>query len=159
MRKICLSLLLLAPIPAFADCRSTTVLSCPIGKKQLEVCLDHGTASYSFGPKSRPELALSQPLRDIGYQPWSGVGRAMWDAVTFRNDDTEYTVWTSFDRLEPGAVWEGGVTVERGGQTLAELRCAKGSVAGDLYAVMEAKQAAGQCWDRDSFAWLNTPCP
>ena len=53
----------------------------------------------------------------------------------------------------PVRLYELSVTLQ------ASLTCARGSVAGDLYPVMEAKQAAGQCWNRDAFRWQDQPCP
>ena len=158
MRRLALTLALCLPSAALA-CPGDLLLSCPIGKKRLELCLDDATLTYSFGPAGRPELVLPTPIRDAAYQPWSGVGRAMWDAVSFQNKDITYEVWTSFDRLDETAVWEGGVNVLRGDALQASLTCAKGSVAGDLYPVMEAKLAAGQCWNRDAHHWQDQPCP
>jgi hypothetical protein len=89
MRALVLILALtLLPLPALAQCPGQELLSCPIGKKQLELCLDADGVSYSFGPKGRPEITLATAIRDTDYQPWSGVGRAMWDAVRFTNQGT-----------------------------------------------------------------------
>jgi hypothetical protein len=160
MRALVLILALtLLPLPALAQCPGQELLSCPIGKKQLELCLDADGVSYSFGPKGRPEITLATAIRDTDYQPWSGVGRAMWDAVRFTNQGTTYEVWTSLDRMAENAGWEGGVNVLKGEEMLASLTCAPGSVRGDLGDIFDAKTDAGQCWNFDSFAWQDTPCP
>lgn len=160
MRRAALALLFYAlPAAATAACPGTIVLSCPIGKKQLEVCASSQTATYSFGPTGRPELTITTPYADLYYQPWSGVGRAMWDAVTFENNGTGYEVWTSLDRLEGNSQWEGGVNVLKGGKSIAQLTCAPGTAEGDLSAISEGKYAAGQCWNFDHFAWQDAPCP
>lgn len=156
---VVLTLALLGPGTASAACAGLDVLSCPVGKKQLDLCLTGEGLTYSFGPKGRPELVMTDPIRKVDYQPWSGVGRSIWDAVRFFNKGVSYEVWTSLDRLDENAVWEGGVIVSKGGETLAELQCARGSVRTDLYAVYEAKLVAGQCWNREMFAWQAAPCP
>jgi hypothetical protein len=120
---------------------------------------DADGVSYSFGPKGRPEITLTSAIRDTDYQPWSGVGRAMWDAVRFTNQGTTYEVWTSLDRMAENAGWEGGVNVLKGEELLASPTCAPGSVRGDLGDIFDAKIDAGQCWNFDSFAWQDAPCP
>lgn len=158
MRALTL-LLALLPLPAFAQCPGAEVLSCPIGKKQLELCLTGESVTYSFGPAGKPEMQITTAITDTAYQPWSGVGRAMWDAVSFTNKGTTYEVWTSIDRLDPQAVWEGGVNVLKNGNPITSLECAKGTVRSDLTEIFAAKESAGQCWNFDSFAWQQAPCP
>lgn len=139
-------------------CEGTRLLSCPIGRKELDLCLTTTALRYSFGPAGAPELVLTTPIAEAAYQPWSGVGGSIWDAVAFPHRDITYEVWTSLDRNDPGAIWQGGVNVLQGESLLAELTCAPGTVQGDLTAIFTAKEAAGQCWSHDAFRWQTT-CP
>lgn len=158
MRRALLCLALCAPATAFAACPGEVLLSCPIGKKQLDLCLTSSAVTYSFGPRGAPELVLSSPLTEAAFQPWPGVGSAIWDAVSFTNKGTTYEVWTSLDRNTPNAVWEGGVNVLKGEALVAQLTCAPGTVQGELSAIFAAKEAAGLCWSHESFRW-QTACP
>jgi len=153
-------LLAVLPLPALACPQGESLLSCPIGKKDLTVCLTDGAVSYSFGPKAAPELTLSSAISDAAYTPWPGVGSAMWDTLAFANKDITYEVWTSVER-DPDSLrgYQGGVNVLRGETVLAQLTCAEGSVKGDMYAVFEAKEAAGQCWNHGDQTWQMAPCP
>ncbi len=74
------------------------LLSCPIGKKQLELCLTSQSLTYSFGPRGAPEITLTDAIRDVAYSPWPGVGGYIFDSVTFTNRGTSYEVWTSLER-------------------------------------------------------------
>ena len=148
----------LIPATSFAACQGQTVLSCPIGKKQLEVCLHGGTATYSFGPKGRAELTLSSPIETLDYTPWNGIGRSIWEAVAFHNDGVSYEVWASVDRMADNPIYEGGVNVLRGDALVAQLSCDKGSKVSDLDPLYQAKRAAGQCWNHETFEW-GPPCP
>lgn len=61
--------------------------------------------------------------------------------------------------MDPQAIWEAGINVLQGDKTLAQLTCDQGSVRGDLAQVFELKQATGQCWNHERFAWQAGPCP
>lgn len=148
--------------PAFAACPDTTetAFACTFssGSKAVDVCHNAETVSYAFGrPGRTPELSLSVPMTQVEYQPWPGIGRAIWETVTFRSGDVSYTVFGNIDRpVEEGTDPEvtGGIEVRRGEAVLATLRCDPGSVSfayGDgLY---DAKTAAGQCWDPGTEVW------
>ena len=158
--RIAALILALLPLPAFAQCPGgTEVFSCPAGKKIIEVCTLNGAVTYSYGPKGKPDLSLSVPLQDADYTPWPGVGRAIWDSMAFHNEGYTYEVWASYDKLDQNAVWEGGVNVLKGEALQAQVSCNKGSVAGDLSGLINAKEAIGQCWNTNSFAWQTAPCP
>jgi hypothetical protein len=159
MRAIVLAFALLAPTAAFAACPGETLLSCPTGGKQLELCLNGDSLTYSFGPKGAPELTLTKKVRDVTYNPWPGVGSAIWDSVVFNNGEIAYEVWTSFERDPDNTLTEGGVNVLNGEELVATLTCAKGSVEKDLMRVWEAKEAAGQCWNFEKIVWQDAPCP
>ncbi len=159
MRSLVLSLALLAPSAALAACPGEILLSCPIGKKHLELCLTPQSLTYSFGPKGAPEITLTDAIRDVVYNPWPGVGSAIWDSVVFTNRGTAYEVWTSFDRDPENTVTEAGINVLDGEDLLAELACERGSVTNDLSRLWDAKEAAGQCYNREIQLWQDGGCP
>lgn len=145
-------------LPAAATCPGESLFRCEIGSKRLEVCLEGQSVTYRFGPDGRPEMELTTPLRQTAYQPWPGVGRAIWEAVSFTNRGTTYEVWTSFDRLDPEARPEGGVNVMNGDALAAQLDCRPGSMTAGLDRLYGAKEAIGQCWNRERQAWTAAPC-
>ncbi len=158
LAAIPLVLAAMPPAAARAACAGEVLLSCPIGRKHLELCLTPEAVLYSFGPRGNPELALAVPIADAAYQPWPGVGSAIWDSVQLFNNDITYEVWTSIDRNDPAARWEGGINVLKGEAMQAQLTCAAGSVGNDLTAIFAAKEVAGQCWSFDNLRW-QTACP
>lgn len=149
-------LLFLLTAPAHAACPGDTVSSCRIGAKVLEVCHAEGALTYAFGPEGRPELTIAQPLDTAAYTPWPGIGRAIWDSLTFTNQGTTYEVWTSFDRMDEAAQLEGGVNLLEGETVLATLACDRGSVSTSLDMVSELKAGIGQCWDFDAKVWTSS---
>ena len=151
---LCLSL----PAPAAAACQGENLFQCQIGKKDLEVCRTGSAVSYSFGPKGKAEMQIATALSELDYQPWPGIGRAMWEAVSFHNGGVSYEVWSSFDRLDENAQLEGGVNVIKGGKTVASLTCNKGSVEAGLDLLYGAKEGIGQCWSRETHSWTPGPC-
>ncbi len=169
MRVLPIMVLVVAACPAFADCPigQEEFMSCNIenSKNVLSVCFDDTNAYYSFGPQGRsPDLALSEPIEMIDYTPWPGVGRAIWESLTFRNDEYSYTVVAGFDRMFGDETEEdhptphfGEVQVKRDGETLVNLSCERGRTAfawtPDIY---EAKEAAGYEWDDRNQLWFKT---
>lgn len=156
MRFVLASLFLTLGISqAHAHChqRSATVLTCTIdqGAKQLEVCLDGEEVIYRFGLADAPDLILSAPITEVAHQPWPGIGRAIWESTTFRNGDFTYEVHGSFDKLDQ--ISDGGVTVRENGREIASLSCDRGSTELGLFAISDAKEAAGQCWDAEARRW------
>ena len=159
MRAFCLILAVL-PLPALACPLGTVLLSCPIGKNQLQVCLTPQAVTYSFGPAGAPDLSLTSPIRDAAYTPWPGIGSAIWDSLSFTNAGTTYEVWTSVERSpESTKGYQGGVNVLKGDTLLAQLLCKDGTVQTDLSPVFDAKESAGQCWNFGTLAWQTAPCP
>jgi len=143
---------------ALAGCPqgATTVLGCTLGggAKTLSLCIDGDTVRYDFGKTGQPpELSLSEPVATVAHQPWPGVGRAIWEATTLTNAGYAYEVWMSVDRLSENALPEGGVNVMQGEKTVAELRCDPGTASVSLWAVDDAKQALGICWNFETFSW------
>ena len=154
----CLPLCCLLPAPTLAACQGETLFHCPIGKKQLEVCQQGSAVSYSFGPAGRPEITLSESITSLDYQPWSGIGRAMHEAVVFDNNGISYRVWTSFDRNQPEDPVTGGVLVEKDEQLLAQLNCKPETMEAALDLLWSAKEKAGQCWNYEKFRWQDGAC-
>lgn len=142
-----------AASPGWAACQGDEVFSCTIGKKTLEVCHWKGALIYSYGRERKPELTIAEPLETAAYTPWPGIGRAIWDAVSFQNEGTSYEVWTSFDKMDESAVLEGGVNVMQGETILTALTCDKGSVAHSLDPILDLKAGIGQCWNSETQAW------
>jgi hypothetical protein len=158
MRTLILALLF--PLPAFAACNGTTLVSCTIkGSNQLEVCLTGDDLTYAYGPTGvLPDLALREPLANGTYRPWNGIGRSMWESITFTNAEYTYEVFASFDRLDENAITENGVSILKNGSLVTTLTCdpARGMTLFDnLYDQMGAR---GYCWNRDTFAWARA-CP
>ncbi len=157
-RAALLALALLAPPAAMAACASQTIVSCPIGERRLEVCLepsDPPAFSYAYGPPGAPELTLRAPLSAGTVMPWTGVGRSLWEAVAFRSGDYRYEVWHSIDRLTEDAPLEAGVTVLKGETLLASLTCrpGPGTTIAPIFALSDAMTEAGWRWDLDARTW------
>jgi hypothetical protein len=151
---------LLFPLPAFAACGTTTLVSCTIkGTNQLEVCLTGDDLTYAYGPRGRaPDLALTAPLANGTYTPWNGIGRSMWETITFTNAGYTYEVFASFDRLDENAMTEHGVSILKNGNLVTSLNCdaVRGMTLFDnLYDQMGAR---GYCWNRETFVWARV-CP
>lgn len=151
-----LSLFLLAAGPAAAACSSAdaTFLWCRIqgSPKTLEVCAEWNGAVYRFGPPGRPELELFERYGPLDYEPWPGVGRDIWEAVTFYNGGYAYRVHGGVERQFDGGgsptPQYGGVTVMKAGRDIATLDCDRYTVTfshGD--ALMSGKARAGYRWE------------
>lgn len=109
--------------------------------------------TYTFGPEAEPELALERDVLDVDYVPWAGVGRTLYESVRLENGGYVYEVWHGIDRLDLDAVLEGGVTVSRGEESIAALRCDAGSAEGNIYPLFEAIEAAGRCFSLETRVW------
>jgi len=125
------------------------------GAKTLDACLQGDVATYRFGPAAgAADLLLAQPVGQVDMRPWPGVGRWLSEAAVFTNDGYAYRVSYAVDRLSDKPEVTGAVEVLRGDAPLAELPCDPGSVSvADLYPLFEAKEAAGQCWSRETQDW------
>jgi len=169
MRKFSLSLSILMAATGTAQAEGCFGAGDPLfhctvkgGAKSVDVCLQHSVAYYRFGPVEGPaEMLLAQPVNNIHLWPWNGIGRTIYEEAGFNNGALDYTVHYAIDRIpEAGEIKStvsGGVTVNKGDQTMAQLSCDEGSLTvNDIYPLYEAKQAAGQCWDREAFQW--GPC-
>lgn len=138
-------------------------LSCTFynGAKSVEVCAGIKTSTYSFGPTGGvPELQLSEPTATLRYAPWNGVGREIYEVVTFHNGAVDYEVFGSRDR--PVSEDEinrtnAGIFVSEHTMQLADLVCDPESIVFTwTERLSEGKAAAGLCYDHAAFDWL--PC-
>ena len=157
MRRLALSLAVLAT-PAAADCLPEGgVFSCQIGDKRLEICHETDTITYSFGPAGQPEMQITEPMDSVAFTPWPGVSSAIWETVLFTNDGYGYEVWTSQERdSEVEAPLEAGVRVLQGEEVVAELTCDPGTPSNSLAGIWDLKEAVGMCWEFSSQSWKTT---
>lgn len=137
---------------------SETLVSCALegGRKYLQTCLVGDQVTYSFGRTGRtPDLQLSRHVTEVFLYPWPAASRTIWESVTFENAGVSYRVYYAQERDPRTPEVSGGVYVERGEDVLAELTCDPGSVetAGYPLPLFDAKEAAGQIFDRNSYTW------
>ena len=143
----------------------TQHFACVIGTKTVEVCHDDNTARYSFGPAGgTSDLQITKPVTEVDLTPWPGIGRTIWEELTFHNAGHSYTVHASIDRAPPEDETDdivvtvfGGIIVRRGEEEIADLTCDPGTVDFPWgHELFDAKEAAGQCYDPGTRGWL--PC-
>jgi hypothetical protein len=126
------------------------------GVKSLDICLQGDTAYYRFGPKGgAAELILAHSVRDIHLTPWNGVSSSIYEELEFWAGDVTYQVHFAQARIAAETPeLSGGIVVFKADQTLAELSCDDDSVQSrDFYALFEAKERAGQCYNHATFSW------
>jgi hypothetical protein len=161
MRSVALLIAVLsaAASPASAACQNDAqVFSCQIGQKTLQVCHWKGALIYQFGPEDRWELSITEPLETADFKPWNGIGRYIWETLTFRNKGVSYEIWTSVERGPDATTGlEGAVTIREGDAELARLTCNPGTASTSLDSINDLKSAIGQCWDYESQTWT-TAC-
>jgi hypothetical protein len=139
--------------------------SCQIEGRDAEVyvCFDDQVATYSYGPIGGvPDLFLSEPIKQVDFEPWSGLGKAISESVTFYNGDYAYDVGGGFDRplsdeeMLRGPRRFGWIEVTESGERAAHLECIPETVSygfgGGIY---DIKVAGGLTWDSDSFTWVS----
>ncbi len=154
---------------AQAECPggANTFLSCTVsnGRKALDVCSDDFGARYSFGtPGDEPDLTMSVRYRELEYTPWPGIGRAVWEAVTFHNGDFSYEVSGRLSREPDAATADetdqivdlgGQVVVSEGENVISRLMCDAGSVDFPWTDTLSAgKRAAGLEFDNTTGTWM-----
>lgn len=151
---------------AQADCPGgqEPFTSCQIEGRNTEVfvCLDDQVVTYSYGPiDGAPDLVLSDTVAHVDFEPWSGLGTAISETVTFYNGDISYEVGGGFDRpfseeeMELGPRRFGWIDVAQNGQSLSRLECIPDTVGfGWGGGVYDAKVAAGLVWDDYSKTWV-----
>lgn len=141
-----LFILYLSAAPAFATCLppSVSVLSCQIegGENHLTLCEMEETLVYRFGPKDDPELTLTGLKSDLLFTPWTGLGRDIWESVTFENGSFQYDVWASLDKVnaieDPDNARQGGVAVYEGANLLAALNCLPSTIEYQAFGIEDA---------------------
>ncbi len=150
-------LLLALAAPAQAACpNDSEIFSCTIQGKPLQICHWRGSLIYNFGPEEKPELSIAEPLQTVQFTPWPGMGRYMWETVTFTNRNYAYEVWTSIERgPEATTGLVAAVTVYKDGNEIARLECDEGTPSNALDQINDLKHAIGQCWDYDTETWTN----
>jgi hypothetical protein len=146
------------PLPALAECTGETLVSCPIGAKQLQVCNEGDLLTYSFGPPGAPDLQLASRPQEA-YTPWNGIGRSLWETITFTNRNVTYEVVFSFDRMVEDAMPEWGVVVTQGDEIIANLTCENQLANIPFDGLYDQITAAGLCWNREDFVWQTGACP
>lgn len=165
----CLTALALLCLPhaVLADRNGEVLISCDTGNdRHLEVCIEpgdsqgNGAFTYAFGRKGQPDLILREEFSAGTAMPWSGVGRAIWESVAFRNDGHVYEAWHSLDRLTEDAPLQAGVNVLRGEELLASLTCESGpgTVIAPLFTIHDAMAEAGFCRDLSRHEWRRGGC-
>jgi hypothetical protein len=150
---------------AQADCPQgqEAFTSCQIeGRdKEVFVCFDDHVATYSYGPVGgATELFLSESIENVDFEPWSGLGKAISESVTFYNGDYAYDVGGGFERpfseeeMQRPIRRFGWIEITESGEQAASLECVPETVSygfgGGIY---DAKVAAGLTWDSYSFTW------
>lgn len=152
---------------AQADCPAgqEPFTSCQIEGRNTEVfvCFDDQVVTYSYGPiGGTPDLFLSEPMERVDFEPWSGLGKAISESVTFYNGDYAYDVGGGFDRpfsdeeMRQPIRRFGWVEVTESGQVAASLECIPETVSyGFGGGIHDIKVAAGHTWDSYSFTWIS----
>lgn len=124
---VALSLALAAPSPCPAG--TTVVMTCPVKKKQIAVCIDAASppkfAEYRFGTldvvATRPELLVPAD-RSAGFRAFTFARRTLASGtaatLSFHNGDVGYEVYTQ-DGKDAG----GGVLVSKNGAVIASVAC------------------------------------
>lgn len=130
---------------------------------EVHVCFDDQIATYSYGPiGGTPDLFLSESIERLDFEPWSGLGTAISESVTFYNLEYGYNVGGGFERpfseeeMQHPQRRFGWVEVTESSVRAASLECAPETVTygfgGGLY---DAKVAAGLTWDPYSYTWVS----
>jgi hypothetical protein len=146
-------------VPAMAQACDTEILSCTFddGAKAVEVCVQGDQLTYDFGPLPKAELSLSVPLDEGTFNPWPGVGSAIWESVDFSNEGFTYQAWSSIPKdLKRPEV--GGVLVLQGEDTVADLTCDAGTIRSDFGSLSAIMYDAGLCYSHDDQDWVFGAC-
>lgn len=146
---------------ARADCLpgEAEVFACQMqgGRKAVSLCASDNRLTYRFGaPSQRPELTLSRDYTQVVARPWNGIGRTIWESVSFSNRGYVYELGMGVDKIDavegrPAA--GGAVRVSQDGRDLADLPCDEGTAGYQGFALEDAYRAAGYCWDYSKGQW------
>ena len=157
---ILLAILALAKA-AKADCSTgeTEIFACSFhaGRKAVSLCTTPERITYRYGPPgTEPELVMARGYTEVSVQPWNGIGRAIWESVSFANAGHRYELGMSLDKIDAvdGRPATGGsILIRRDGDTLADLTCDAGSARYQGFALQDAYRDAGYCWDYAAGSW------
>jgi len=163
---ICLALIgALRAIQVSAACPvgQEAFTSCQIKGQNTEVfvCHDDHIVNYSYGPVGGPaDLYLLDTVENVDFEPWSGIGKAIHENITFYNGDYSYEVGGGFDRpfSEEEMLLDtrrfGWIEIAQNGEAVGRFECIPETVSygfgGGIY---DAKVAAGLVWDAYSRTW------
>ena len=143
--------------PAFAE----TWFACDFGEnRSVTVSHDNETAVYAFEHPTN-NLTLTRPLAEVHLTPWPGIGRTIWEEVTFQNAGYSYTVFASIDRIPPdndeGEIQtelSGGILVTKDNREIVHLDCLRQTIDFPWgTSLFDAKEALGQCYDPGTHTW------
>jgi hypothetical protein len=129
------------------------------------VCSDDQVATYGYGAIGKaPDLVLSEAVRHVDFEPWSGVGKEIAESVTFYNGDYSYHVVGGFNQpffeeeTQPSSWHYGWIDVAKNGARLSRLECIPETVTyGYPSSIYDAKVGAGLIWDDRSRVWQYDP--
>ena len=160
MKRALITLCLLGS-PVLA-CDDLTVLSCTVENgRQFELCASATGLTYRYGPPGAPEIVLSNPLDASGHTPWPGIGRTIWESVSFRNAGYTYEVFSGFERdygnpdEEIEVTHFAGVLVSQGDTVVTEIRCKADSIRnGQADILYQHMTDHGYCWSHEKFEWI-----
>lgn len=146
--------------PALSCTAGDLIFDCTLreGSRRVQVCRTGDALSYVYGGiGAAPEMVLATSVRRISYTPWNGVGRSIFEEMSFLNGAVAYTLWVSVDRQpaqeDAAPAVTAGIEVNEGDRVLARLDCDAGTVDAALDEIWSAKATEGQCYDRRLFAW------
>lgn len=92
-------------------------------QKEVRVCDRGQTLEYAFGLPAEPELLLSVRREEARTFQWKGFGRWISYTLNIPNGDVTYTVFSGVDRLTDEHEREAGVSVTKGGEEIARIKC------------------------------------
>ena len=129
---------------------------------QVSVCFTPDTATYRFGPTNgTPDLVLTTPMTALIYQPWPGIGRDIWESVSFDNKDYRYQLSVGLARIDDESPRDaatfpfGSLRVEKAGAVVAEMICKAESVTyPNDEGIFAAKEALGLEWNPATQVWV-----
>lgn len=111
--------------------------SCQLAKngKTVSVCVDESKMMrYSYGKAgSTPELELFARA-ETGFDGFfnHGVGRYIWHAASFVNNEYTYIVGFSADRLDENMPISGTVEILKNDASIASLACAENTILNNM---------------------------
>jgi len=148
------------------NCRphETEIFACTLksGRKSVSVCQNGPALTYRYGPPEGPaELTLTSPMETLDAHPWSGIGRAIFESVTFTNSSYGYEGGMGLDKfraLEGENGRGGAVTILQGQTTLQTLACDDDTARYEAFSLEDAFKAQGFCWNTTDYIWQRD-CP